>query len=364
MIGLTACGGETVNVGAVLNDAFHPAQRVRSGVLALSFGLSGSGSTGPLQPLALTVAGPFQSLGNGRIPRFALSLSNSAQGRTATITTISTGSRFFVEVAGVPFVAPANAFAVLQRSYVQAAARSPGTGSTPLTSLGIDPGAWLSAPRLVGTVRLDGVPTLHVRAGVVVPRFLADLDRVTGAGGELALAGSTAPSSSLSAAQLAALSRSIAHATVDVYVGAADHILRRLELRASIVAAPGTGAALGGLLHGALAFALGFSAINRPVTVAAPAHALPLATLISDLKQLGVGGHSAAASTPGGSQSAGAAGQSTQSSSTSSSSSSAASAGFSPSLNGAAPPAYLRCYAQAGPNLVARAKCAPLLNGG
>ena len=330
-LGLSACGGSSVDVSTALNDAFHPGQRVQSGQLSLSFALSGAGSSGTAQPLALTVSGPFAAVGVGRLPRFDLSLSNSAQGRTATIGTISTGTRFFVRVAGVAFVAPPSTFAELQRTYAQAAARAPGAGDTPLVSLGITPAAWVAHPHLAGHARVDGVTTLHITAAVAVPRFLADLNRITGAGSELALGGVSA-GSSLSPAELAALSKSIDHATIDIYVGASDHLLRRLDLRTN---------------DGVLSFSLGFSAVNRPVSIVAPPHPLPLSTLISDLQQIGVGSSATSSSSQ------------TATSSTTTSSTSTTSA-----LAGAAPPAYLRCYAQAGQDLAARAKCASLLPGG
>jgi len=246
-------------------------------------------------------------------------------------------------LAGAAFDAPPSAYSSLQSAYAQAAARSPGTGGTPLTALGIDPQAWLARPRAVGDVRLDGVMVVHVSAGLLVPPFLADLNRITGAGGELALGGA-ASTSSLSAAELKALARSIGASSVEVYVGASDHVLRELDLRASIHVPPAEQQALGGLQRGTLTFTLGFAAINRPVTIAAPPHPMPLSTLVSELQRLGVGGAAAGAST----------GTTAQTTTTTTSA----------NLSGVAPAAYLRCFQQAGQNLVARAKCAPLLSGG
>ncbi len=346
-----SCGGSSPNAKTLLGDALHPGQRVRSGRLSLLFALTGSGVHGPAQPLSLSVTGPFASLGDGRLPRFALTISNSAQARTTSVEAISTGRRFVVQLSGVAFVAPPSAVAALQHSYALAAARSPGTGSTPLTSLGIDPSPWLSDPSVVGQAALDGVQTQHISAGLDVPRFLADLNRVAGAGGELALAGSSTPTPSLTPGQLAALSRSIDHASVDVYVGASDHLLRRLDLRASIDPTPADEATLGGLRHGALVFSLGFTALNLPISVRVPDHALPLSTLVAALERLGAGGGAAT-------------GTSGAQPSTTVTTSSSTSKALPPSISGAAPPAYLRCYEQAGQDLVARARCAPLLNGG
>ena len=142
-----------------------------------------------------------------------------------------------------------------------------------------------------------------------------------------------------------------AAAEVDGLLGRArvedrDHgILRRLAVQARVDPPPIARAALRGLRHGTLGFTVGFSGVNQPVSIQAPPHALPLSALIKVLQQIGVGGGSTSSTT-----------SSTATSSTATSST--------PTLPaGAAPPAYLRCYEQAGSDLVARAKCAPLLNG-
>ena len=93
------------------------------------------------------------------------------------------------------------------------------------------------------------------------------------------------------------------------------------------------------------------------MTIVAPVHALPLSTLIAELQRVGVGGQGATA----GSSGAGSTSTTTTSTTTGATSSGSA---LPPGLAGAAPPAYLRCYEQAGQDLAARARCAPLLNGG
>jgi hypothetical protein len=120
-------------------------------------------------------------------------------------------------------------------------------------------------------------------------------------------------------------------------------------VRARLDPPPAARAALNGLRAGALAFTLGFSDVNQPQTITAPSHALPLSTLVSVLQKIGVTGGAAGSGATG----AGAATTTTTTTATST-----------PSLPaGAAPPAYLRCYEQAGNDLRARQRCAPLLNG-
>lgn len=327
----------------LLNDAFHPTAKVSSGRVEFAFGLAGHGLASLAQPESLALAGPFQSTATGELPHFDLSLRQVTGGRAATVGVISAGGKFFVVIQGSPFVASASDYAALQRGYAKSAARASNNGS-PVTfaSLGIDPSAWMSGVQAAGHTRLDGVDTVHITSGLVVPRFLADLNRISGAGGEFGL--SSAGGSGLSAGQLNALGHSISSARVDVFVGSADHVLRRLSLLAHLVVPPGQRAALHGLRSGTLSFLLGFSAINEPQTIAAPANAQPLSALIAGLQQLAAGGGSSPTTT------------------TQTATSSAAATSGLGSVAGSAPPAYLHCLQVAGEDLAARAKCAPLLD--
>jgi len=350
-IALGGCGSSSPDVNGLLNDAFHPTAKVSSGRVQFAFGLAGRGLASLSQPESLSLAGPFQSTGAGRLPQFDLSLRQVTNGRTATVGVVSAGGRFFVVIEGSPFVASASDYAALQRGYARSAARATNNGS-PVTfaSLGIDPSGWLSDPHVAGHAQLDGVDTVHITSGLVVSRFLADLNRISGAGGEFGL--SSAGGSGLSAAQIQALGRSIGSARVDVFVGSDDHILRRLSLLAHLTVPPSQQRVLNGLRSGTLSFLLGFSAINEPQAIAAPAHAQPLSALIAGLQELAAGTGTTGAS--------GAGTEATQTTTTASSSA-AASSGLG-AIAGAAPPAYLHCLQAAGSDLAARARCAPLLN--
>ena len=148
----------------------------------------------------------------------------------------STGTRFFVRIAGSAFVAPPSSFAQLQSAYAQAAARSPGTGSTPLTSLGIDPGAGSPRHGRRSGATLDGVQTQHISAGV---NARASWPTSTGSPAPAASSRSPVPAGRRRACRPLSSRRWRARSTtraIDVYIGAADHVLRRSGCeRASIL---------------------------------------------------------------------------------------------------------------------------------
>jgi hypothetical protein len=344
MVTAVGCGGGgSQGVSAVLRQAFHPSTPIRSGKVDLSFGLSATGLAAARQPFSLRVQGPFESQGSGQLPRFALSVTLNGSGRSATVGATATGRQLFVELQGVSFVAPDSVYQQFKQGYAQSsAAAGAKKGQTTFASLGIDPSGWLAHPRQAGSATVGGADTVHVVSGLDVSRFLNDLGRVSSTGNNLGLG------AGLSAAQRAALSRSVTSARVDLYAGRSDHVLRRLTVHAALAAPADASSALGGLKAGTLDLTLAFSDVNQPQTIAAPANAQPLSKLTGLLGAL--------------SGATGATGTGSNSTGTGSALGTAQ-----PQLTGQTPAsqqAYVNCAAKAGQNVSALQRCAPLLGKG
>jgi len=293
---LAACGGGgSPSAQTLLSQTFESHKPIESGRLELSLALTPSGSGAALsssEGFALRVEGPFQSLGPARLPRFALQLSLRAASLTLQAGATSTAGRFFIELAGKQFLAPASTVAALQQGYAQAtSASTPAQRSSTFAALGVDPREWLTRPALAGSASVEGARTVHIVSGLNSSRFLADAQRLSGAGGALGLGAGAggAAGSLLAPARLSALSSSISSARVDVYVGANDRLLRRLALSATISSAtPQARAALGGLRSATLTLVLRFAGLNQPQTILAPSNPQPLSQLGPALQRLGL----------------------------------------------------------------------------
>lgn len=233
--------------------------------------------------------GPFQSIGQTRLPRFALLVDLSSPGLAAaglsgregtlSLGASATDGQLFLSLGGMQFVAPASTLRALERGYAQGArSRSSGGTSPTFAALGIDPGRWLTHPMLAGSATIAGERTTHIVTGLDVRRFLADALTLSSDGGTLGL-GAAGSSGLISAAQISALSHSVRSARVDVYTGAGDHQLRRLSVSASVVARGRARSALGGLPAARLTLVLEFSDLNQPQRITAPSNPLPLAEL-------------------------------------------------------------------------------------
>jgi hypothetical protein len=296
--GLAACGGGgSPGAQSLLNDTFASHMPIRSGRLELSVGLSPAGPAGSgasERPFAARLAGPFQSLGSGRLPQFAMALSLSPTRAGALHAGVTaTGGRLFVEFQGTPFLAPQSTADALARGYAEASrATSSGGSRSSFAPLGIDPARWLTHPALAP--RAAGAETVHIVAGLDAARFCADAAKLLGALGSLdmAIGGPGGPGGggpgSLAQGRLAALAGSVRSASVDVYSGAADHILRRLSVNAALASTARAGATVASPRDATLTLVLQFAELNRLQRIVAPSRPRPFAQLLGVVERLGL----------------------------------------------------------------------------
>lgn len=282
---LVACGGgdaETDDLSAteILERTFgerDAGEGFTSGVLTISLDLDLPEDSGTGGPLSLELTGPFQTPGDGELPRFAFELGVTAQGQTLTGGATSTGEQGFVSLQGADYVLPDDLYAQLREGYerAQADGESESDEDRPsLASLGIDPTAWLVDPRKAGAEEVGGVETEHVTAGVDVAKLVEDLQTSAKAAGDVG--GRDADDS---AEQIGRLKEQIEAAKVDVFTGADDLLLRRFV--ADLTLAGG----------GTATLTIEIDELNEDQDVEAPSDARPIDELVSQFQGLlGAGG--------------------------------------------------------------------------
>jgi hypothetical protein len=286
---LSACGGSSQSAESLLSDTFNGHRRIESGNLNLALVLGASGSHTATKSLSVRLGGPFEneSAAGGQLPRFALKLDLDAAGHGLQAGATSTGSALFVDLAGSWFSTPASTFKAIRQGYAQATkGASAGKVRSTFASLGVEPGHWLSDPVEVGTATVGGVQTIHLTATVNVADFLANVSKLSQGGGALGLGSSVPGVGSPASTTLSELAKSVKSAHVDIYTGKSDHLLRRLELDASLTGTPRTQAILGGLSSAAIKATLELSDLNKPQTIAAPSNPEPFSQLLPALQQL------------------------------------------------------------------------------
>jgi hypothetical protein len=343
---VAACGSSGADPSGsaqtLLRQTFAGGQSVHSGILDFALSAQPAGSSTLTTPVAFSLSGPFQSRGAGQIPESNFTFSISGLGRHGQLGVISTGTAGYVTLDGAAYPLPAADFQKLESSFSSASSSSGGHGG--LAGLGINPEHWLSHPSIVGTTTLNGASTTHIHSGVNVSALLSDLNTF------LAKKGSAAGAKvgSIPAATQQRIASEVHNATVDVWTGASDHLLRRLVLDLTIPVTGQISTLLGGLRSAALALTIQYSDLNQPETITAPSQTQPYSAFQAKLRSLfstvsgglnGITGGGAASGTAG----------------SGSSSSSGSTAGAN---------AYSQCISQANGDVLKMQKCAPLLNTG
>jgi len=326
---LAGCGGGggNANVDSILKDTFGSNSSVKSGRLNLAVDADVKGVKNLNGPVSIKLTGPFQSSGKGKLPKFDFTLSLGSTGSTITAGAVSTGDKGFLKFQNQAYSVPDQLFSQFQKGYSQAQAKSGSKDKgTSFATLGIDPRAWLKDPKKVADADVGGTSTYHVTAGIDVPKLLDDLDKLLGKAGSLgANAGKNVPGR-LTPQQRQKIQDAVTSATVDVYSGKDDKLLRKLAVNAI-------------LKTGKVAFVLELDDLNGDQSISVPANAKPLQELLQQIPGLLGGG--ASGGTGGTSQ---------------------GSTPVAPATSpGGANPKYVQCLQSAGQDISKLQACAKLL---
>ncbi len=229
---LAGCGGgggadSSTDPQQLLDETFNGQRSVDSGVLDISLDASASGSQGG--SLSGSVKGPFQSQGADKLPELDVSaqLKLDSGGKSQSIdgALTLTGDGAYVTTGGKAYAVDDATFQSLQQAYAQSAqaqSSSQDQARRSSTSSASTPSSWLTDVTNEGTEEVGGTETVHVSGTPDVAQILADAQRLdpTGQTGSLP-----------STRQLA---NSVKSAQIDVYTGADDKILRKLDVSLSL----------------------------------------------------------------------------------------------------------------------------------
>jgi hypothetical protein len=346
-LGLAACGsssggsGSSGNAQSLLKQTFASGKPVKSGVLGISLTLTPSGSSTLTTPISFSISGPFQSRGTGKLPQSNFTIAISALGRKGQLGIVSTGTAGYVTLDGAAYQLPAADFQRLESGF--SSVGSSGQGGGGLSALGINPEHWLTNASVVGSDTVDGTETTHIRAGVNVAALLQDLNTLLGKASSST--GTKVPSSIPQATQQK-IAAAIKNATVDVWTGKSDTVLRKLSLNLKVPLTGQISTVAGGATSAGIGFTLTYSNVNQPQTVAAPTNVKPYSEFTAKLRSVlaGIEGSVGAGSLG----STGATG-----------SGSSGSSGTTAKIQ-----KYSQCIQSANQDVAKMQKCASILNGG
>ena len=279
---LVACGGDDggeEDPQEVLDATFDSDQAVDSGVLDISFDVTAEGGDDP-GSLEASVSGPFQGGGDG-VPQFDMeaeaSLDSESQDFSGSAGLLSTGDSAFVNFQGTDYEVPAEAFSQFRTAFEQAQSQGrKGENQDLLGALGIDPSGWLTDLSNEGGEDVEGTETIHVSGQADVPKLIEDLRTITESVPQAAQQVSPAQLD-----QLDQLTDIVTSADFDVYTGADDDILRKLEASMELEP-PESGGSPDSVT---VDFTVTLAELNQAQTITGPTDSQPLETL---LQQFGV----------------------------------------------------------------------------
>jgi hypothetical protein len=252
------CGGGGGDPHPALAQTAAKLGSIRSGDLSLSLRVDPRGQGGEF---GFELSGPFSLGKSGSLPVANLRYTQIANDRQATATLISTGSKAYVRIGDTAYELPS-----AQTAELRSATNDLRTHGG-LARLRI--GDWIKDPQLSDGGRVGGADTDHVHSTLDTAAAVDDLLEVSRG------FGSSIPS--LDAGSLKRLVSATRSATLDLYTGKRDRLLRKLSIDADFgLSVPeALASALGATVGAEVRFDLEIAHPNSRVRVEAPRHARP-----------------------------------------------------------------------------------------
>jgi hypothetical protein len=291
-LAFAACGGDdegkatsSTDVNQLLKDTFSGQKNVKSGKLNLVVDIDSSAAGAATGPVSVKVAGPFESQGTGKLPKFKIDAALSGAGQNLKAGATSTGDKGFISFQGQQYAVSEEVFKQFKASYEQAQKSSAsGSKQTSLATLGIDPQKWLKNPKNAGEAKVGDDDTIKITGDVDVNALLDDLDKALGQARSLGLQGSDNLPSKLTPEQRKQFEDSVKNLSVEIYTGKEDTILRRLVVKLGLKqAADESKSANVGL-------DMSITDVNEGQEIEAPSNAKPFDQLLGQLGASGLGG--------------------------------------------------------------------------
>jgi hypothetical protein len=142
---------------------------------------------------------------------------------------------------------------------------------------------WLNSPTIVGSDTVGGADTTHIRAGVNVTALLSDFNRLLS---KAASSSSAKIPSSIPQSTEQKIAAAVKNATVDVWTGKSDKMLRKLSLNLTLPVSGQASTLFGGLKSAAIGLTLSYSSLNQPQTISAPGNVKPYSQFASKIQAL------------------------------------------------------------------------------
>ena len=272
-----AADGST-DVDELLQDTFAGGKEISSGRIDASVDVKADST------VAMKLSGPFQSTGEGKLPKLDLEASFEGDGESMSGGVTTTGEQGFVSFGGTQYAIAGPVFEQFKAGYEQSAKQaSSGQQDQSLASLGMDPRRWLTNARNAGESKVGDTDTVKITGDVDVPKLLDDVNRALERIRSLGVQGADRLPDQLTDAERKQVTDAVQDLSVEIHTGADDRILRRMLISLRARNAQDTSQTADVRLD------LQLLDLNEDQDIEAPDDAKPFEDLVKQLQTLGLG---------------------------------------------------------------------------
>jgi hypothetical protein len=277
-------GGDSADSGTdvdqLLEETFAGGKAIQSGQINLGLDVTSEEQGDPLQ---VKVTGPFQTEGEGRLPRLDIDASLEGGGQSLAGGLVNTGEQAFVTLGGTAYEVAGPVYEQFKAGYEQTAKQSTENQDQSLASLGIDPRRWLTNARNEGESKVGETDTIKITGDVDVSKLLDDVNGALERVRALGVQGSEQIPEKLTEEEKRQTAEAIDQLDVEIHTGADDRILRRIVVAMGITPPEGATESTAPV---DLRFDLQLLEVNEDQTFEAPGDARPFSELLEQVEGL------------------------------------------------------------------------------
>jgi hypothetical protein len=269
------------DVNTLLSDTFRNVSKIKSANLSAKLAIEGGG-----QSVGATLSGPFESRGEGKLPKLQLDATLDSGGQSFTAGATWTGDKGFVNVQGTQYELSGLVAKQFEAGYEESLKKASQQGAgNPGALLGIDFSKWLKNGQNAGEAKVGDTDTIKLTGEADVAQVVDDLQKVAAKASSLNLPGSTQVPDKITPEQRQQIVDAVKKFAIEVYTGKEDRILRRLVVDADLQDPAAKSAS-----H--VSFELTLDNVGDSQTITEPKNAKPFSELLKmtdELKGLGLG---------------------------------------------------------------------------
>jgi hypothetical protein len=254
------------DVARLIKQGFGPNEKARSGRLDGTIDLEVKGVPRYKGPIEITAGGGFELPSGADVPDFRIDVGLVLNDHAIGGELVLVGGDAFIQLGTTGYKLPAG---ITSKIVAPAAALDNGLAKT-AGMFFIRPDRWQKDGRVVGDADVDGVATEHAVADINAGAFFEDVARLVRTLTLLRVTEAVGLPLKVTPAQRAALGRSVASASGEIFLGKDDHVVRKAHIEGRLRVARKDRKILGGMTSATLTGDVKITEVGKPQNIRGP----------------------------------------------------------------------------------------------